>query len=688
MRLFFILFLLTVSPLIPLAASGSEELSHEDQLEFDRLMGVLDKHTDIATFTKMNADFIPGMVTVLQGRDLEARGKRNVMEALTLVPGLDISLTQSGTPSMTSRGIGSPYLPATSLIMLDGVSMNSTTFGAASITCGIPIEQVERIEVIRGPGTSVNGEFAYNSVVNIITRQEGNSIHASYGRFKTYSGGGLLSYTNPEEHIDFSVNMATTDTDGADHAYGPDNFGNYGHANEDRELDSIFGYFKYHNFSITSSYITGGEGEFFDPYPNHTDTITSTQNVTSIEAKQMIQPLNTVHMLFKLGWLYSEMDVDRTRIAPPGFTIALPPTYAPTIFDEGVSFGFYNEEEKIFAGVETTWKATPGNTVTLALNYNHTQLNDTYMRADVDTLTFQPIPWQKLTGDTNFMDEDATRNHISVALQDEYSLSQTITIMAGLRYDHYSDVEDDQVTPRISGVWQPTEHHIFKLQYAKAFRPPTFIELTGSANFLEGNPTINSETIDTYELGYIFRKNGTIAKVTLFYSDLEDLITAEMVGSTVSYTNNASATQTGFELELRHNILNNLEFDSNLSYAETNDDDTDEEVVNGRNWLVNLGLTYAPCDWSSINTQYRYVDQRYRSATDPRDDLQSYDVVDVTLSLFPTMVQGLTLRTGLKNVFDAQAYVASGLAPFYATDQAADFPVLDRFWWVQATYDF
>ena len=118
------------------------------------------------------------------------------------------------------------------------------------------------------------------------------------------------------------------------------------------------------------------------------------------------------------------------------------------------------------------------------------------------------------------------------------------------------------------------------------------------------------------------------------------------MGGIFQYTNNGSATQTGFELEYKQDILSTLEFSGNLSDARTHDNDTDEEVVNARNWLVNLGLTYSPFDWASINSQYRYVDERFRTDTDPRDDLQSYEVLDLTLSFFPQMIPGLTRRTG------------------------------------------
>lgn len=679
----FILLFLT-----PVFAAEPEELSPEDQQELDRLMGVLDKHTEIATFTKMNADYIPGMVTVLEGRDLEARGKRNVMEALTLVPGLDISLSQGGTPSMTSRGIGAPYLPATSLIMLDGVSMNSTSSGTASITFGIPIEQIERIEVIRGPGTSVNGEFAYNSVINIITRQDGNSIHGSYGRYRTYSGGGMATYDNPEDRIKLSVNMATSNTDGADHNYGPDNFGNSGKANEDREMDSLFAVFKYHDFSLTTSYIDAGQGSFFEPFPNKDDEITSTQAVLSIEAQQLIQPRSDLDILFKIGWQENESDIEEARVAPPGFILYWPDPLNPIPYSDGIQIGYYSKEEKILSGIESTWKVTPDNTLTLALNYNYTSLKETDTYGNFDPDTWQPSPWQKYDDANNFLDSDTTRNHFAAALQDQYHLTDTLSIMAGLRWDHYSDVEDDQITPRISGVWQPSEHHIFKLQYAKAFRPPTFMELTGNANFVQGNDQINSEIIDTFEVGYIFRTSSIIAKLTLFYSDLDDLISIQTTSAGLQYSNDAAATQTGFEIEYKQDILENLEFDGNISYAKTDDDDSHDEVANGRNWLINLGLTYSPCEWSSINTQYRFVDERYRSYTDPRDNLKGYDVIDVTLSFYPQMVPGLTIRTGLKNVFDDGAYVSSTETSLFFPKQGADYPVLDRFWWGQVTYDF
>lgn len=671
----------------PLFASEADPLSPEDQLELEQLMEVLDKHTEIATFTRMNADYIPGMVTVLDGRDVEAKGKHNVMEALTLVPGLDISLSRNGTPSMVSRGIGSPYLPATSLVMLDGVTMNCTTSGIASITFGIPIAQIDRIEVIRGPGTSVNGEFAYNSVINIITRKDTNTIHGSFGSFHTYDGGGIASFNDADRQMQFTLNMATSGTDGASHSYGPDNFGNFGKTNEKREMDSAFATFKYRNFSISGSYLDAGQGEFFQPFPNHEDTIISTQAVTSIEAQQRLHPSKDLNLLVKFGWQHNENDVGPDRLAPPGFTLVWPPF--PSInYPDGVLFGFYNEEEKIFSSLETTWRVTTNNTLTFAINYNYTHLKQTDTFGNFDPDTYQPTAWHKYPSDNNFMDGEATRKHYAFALQDEYHLTSTLSIMAGLRYDHYSDVKDDQFTPRISGIWQPYEHHIFKFQYARAFRPPTLTELTGNANFVLGSDKINSEIIDTFELGYIFRAETIIAKLSLFYSDLDELIRSEATSAGYVYSNNASASQTGFEIEYKQDLLNNLELNSNLSYARTKDRDTREEVPNGRNWLLNLGLTYSPLEQVSINTQYRYVSERFRAPSDTRKDLQSYDVVDATLSFFPAQIPGLTVRTGLKNIFDKGTYVSSKEGSFYTTSQGADYPVLDRFWWTKIAYDF
>lgn len=210
------------------------------------------------------------------------------------------------------------------------------------------------------------------------------------------------------------------------------------------------------------------------------------------------------------------------------------------------------------------------------------------------------------------------------------------------------------------------------------------MELYGSEKLLEGNPDIDPETIDTYEVGYIHRKELHTCKITFFYSRLHDLIVTEPNGTLARYTNSHGAKQLGFEVELEQDILTNLKFDGNLSYAHTRDIDSDTEVVGSIKWQANAALIYQPAPWTSVACQYRFVDERTRSVTDPRGDLDSYNKVDLTLSYFPSRLEGLTLRFGVQNIFNEEILNPSSSALSYPND----FETQDRYWWAQCSYEF
>ncbi len=103
-----------------LAAEASEEAELRD------LLTLLDRQTELATRTGLNADFIPAMATILSGDDLLLRGARTVWEALSLVPGISQGLEVTGERQVLSRGVGHGCASGNVKILLDGVSMNST----------------------------------------------------------------------------------------------------------------------------------------------------------------------------------------------------------------------------------------------------------------------------------------------------------------------------------------------------------------------------------------------------------------------------------------------------------------------------------------------------------------------------------------------------------------------------------
>jgi outer membrane receptor for Fe3+-dicitrate len=81
----------------------------EDRQELQELLAVLDEETAVATKTKMNNDYVPGMVTVLHGDQMEALGVLTVAEALAIVPGIQVARLSTGEPTVKVRGVAFPF---------------------------------------------------------------------------------------------------------------------------------------------------------------------------------------------------------------------------------------------------------------------------------------------------------------------------------------------------------------------------------------------------------------------------------------------------------------------------------------------------------------------------------------------------------------------------------------------------
>lgn len=205
-----LLGVLRLSLSLLVAAAGPAASQDSEESELRDLLGLLDRQTELATRTGMNADYIPGMATILSGDDLLARGVRTVWDALSLVPGISQGLEVTGERQVLSRGVGHGYASGNVKILVDGMSMNATLTATANPVLNLPIEQVERIEVIRGPGSSVHGEYAYAGAVNVVTRKSERRLHVQGGEGPDLGGGGVWHWADPGRALSASINLAAS----------------------------------------------------------------------------------------------------------------------------------------------------------------------------------------------------------------------------------------------------------------------------------------------------------------------------------------------------------------------------------------------------------------------------------------------------------------------------------------------
>ncbi|HET9483314.1 MAG TPA: Plug domain-containing protein, partial [Xanthomonadales bacterium] len=198
---------------VALALAAPAVAQDEDEAELEELLELMSEETEIATKTKQNADYVPGIVTVLDGDHLRLLGARTVWEAMPYIPGVQASLDPIGQPTVTVRGIPFPFNSGNIAILIDGVPIERESAGLNAAALYLPIEQVERIEFVRGPGSVVYGDFAFMGLLNVITEQDDSEVALYADNHDAY--GGNVRFAHAGDGWRFSVQAAPLSSDDA-----------------------------------------------------------------------------------------------------------------------------------------------------------------------------------------------------------------------------------------------------------------------------------------------------------------------------------------------------------------------------------------------------------------------------------------------------------------------------------------
>ncbi|MCW9015016.1 MAG: TonB-dependent receptor [Gammaproteobacteria bacterium] len=666
---YIIISLLSV-PLSIYAQDGTLDSSAVDETqELEQLLELLQEQTTLATKSRLNADYVPGMITVLQGHELSNKGIRTVWEALSLVPGVDLSIEETGRKQVVIRGIGRTYASGNSKILLNGTSMNTANQAHADPVMNIPVEQVERIEVIRGPGSAVHGEFALAGVINVITRTDENAVFVTAGENGLLGAGMMLTYNDKTTPFSMNLNLAGWETDGPDIIAGEDELyyesgvvnSTYSNApgptNEAAEDKTAILSMNYHKFSLTAQWLKDGYGDHFGRnqiLPPDEKRIVTSNEYRTLEARQLLTIDTNWSSEIYAGWQDKEQNKNDLFVGPSQFT-------SPAI--DGYVDVFYREQRSN-AGVDFKWTDNQMHQVLLGIEY-------------VDINVDHELNEYKESGvvlfDWYFVEPDKRRRIRSTTFQEEFRPNDEFTVTFGLRHDNYNDI-DSELSPRLASVWRIDQSNIFKAQYARAFRPPTFYEMAAAITEVEGS------TINTFELGYIYKNNDSEYGVTLFNSKIDQFI---VFVDQQGFRNTESANMLGIEFELTQQISKKLDIDANISYLDSEDNNTGQALAGSTDWIGNLGINYQPVSRTNLALQYHYTGESYREATDTRDRLDAYSTTDFTLSLTDFFGKNTGFRAGIKNLFDQDVKYPAPMLSY-----VDDHPRAGRQWWLQFEYGF
>jgi iron complex outermembrane receptor protein len=663
------------------------EYQEEDYFRTDRLLLTATKHL-------IEAKDAPAIASVVTGEEIRNAGAMNLLDVLQRLPGIGVTRNFYSVYEVEVRGLKSTRNNRVQLLM-DGHKLEYPTTGGASWAWdAVSMEQVKRIEVIRGPGSALYGANAFSGIVNVVSQKgddiDGTQVSAGGGSFELKRINVLHGREYGE--TDVLASLTYYDVESADLYVPMDAIGQSGYTDDWAESWDGSLRISWKDFTLSGKYLKRENG----PYIGVTNVLT---DESILETEQYYidliytRELNERWNISSRGY-YDYLDVTFNWKLFPDEFITLPRSVVPppplTIGDftfPGGVYGTPHFNDKTF-GVElgTDYQIANNNKLTLGLFYEKLDHGDVTHYANFDPNTGINLgSYQDITSWANWSQE-MTREIIAAYIQDEWQPSETVGVTFGVRYDDYSDV-GDSTNPRLGIVWNFHQKADVKLLYGTAFRVPTLDELYSINNPAAiGNPNLIPEEMETIEAGLAYRPiDGMNMNVNAFYNQVSDIIRLVPLASTPGaneFQNTGDATIYGLEFDLRYYWQRENEAYFNYTWQHPEDDETGEEIPDVPSSRWNLGLTMRFWEHLKGNANILYVGERPRALGDPRPDLDSYTKVDLNLIL-DNLYKTLKFRGSVYNLFDEDiSYPATPGTLYY------DYPAPGRTIFLEVRYTF
>ena len=563
-----------------------------------------------ATRTAKSLRDVAASVQVIDVSEMDMANAITVDELFKTVVGVD--LQGSGEPGsgikLSLRGLTTGYQSKRVLVLMDGRRMNDAFQGNAEFAV-LPIDAIDRIEVLRGPGSALYGSSAMGGVINIITRRGADDpltrLKTAFGpdntqHYRVLHGWrtGALDYMIAGSHI--STDGYVNNSDGTDRDWEAQNLdANLGIAlNDESELRIFLG---------------GHEGKGTD---ENSDREVS-KDYQALAYKVGGSEEGQAQLLLRA---YRNGQRDEYDWKYPGVGIY----EAETLGGEAQQSFWLAERHRLTVGADARGDAVEGDDV----------------QQDIDENT----------------------SVYAVYVQDEYFLGDTVQITAGIRSDHDSDF-GDELSPRIGLLVQPNPAAELFVSLNQAHRAPSlsdrYVRTEYNGFLFVGNPDLQPETLTAYEIGGRGRINDTLqAELALFYNDMDDSFDFMLTTNRVFENRNVTRSETyGVEAGLRCRLAAGLSSFANYSFTDGQYKEFGQDPRVEGNQLaylaehkVNFGLEYA-AKQHSHTLRCRYAASRYGDAENSEENkMDAYLVADWRSRVRVTDAVDLTLN--VDNIFD------------------------------------
>lgn len=651
-----------------------------------------DKSTiSIATGSKQSINRAPSVSTVITAEDIKAMGATDLDQVLESVPGLHVSKNNVAmNPIYSFRGIATKYNPQV-LMLVNGIPITNAFWGDRSqIWGGLPLENISRIEVIRGPGSALYGADASSGVINVITKTsddfKGMESGVRTGSFNSRDAwiqyGGKLGALHSASYLragktDGPRGAIQQDSQSAfDSIYGTHASLSPGRWNTEQKAIDARTDLAYEAWRLRAAYqkrdvAVGMLAGSLDPNGiGHSSRIYLD---ASYEQANWMQnwDLSAVAGFFDI----KEHGNPYYMLYPAGaFNNAFP---------NGMIGNPGHYERQTHAGISAIYTGLEQHRIRIGTGYRLVDLYKVIEDKNFDA-AFSPLPSVvDATGNPALIYMMPHKRHLSyVFVQDEWSFAKDWMLTAGVRRDQYSDF-GDTTNPRVALVWDADYNLVVKLMHGTAFRAPSFSEQYSINNpVVIGSPNIKPETIATNELAFSWQPATTLqTNLNFFHYDMRDIILAN--AATATYQNKGDQTGRGMELELTLDATSNLRLTGSFSLQRSRDEATGQDAG-----IAPHRRLFGRADWRfaslwQFGTTINHVADRMREPGDARARIPDYTTVDLILQR-EKIAQNWEVRAAVRNLFNRNAWDPT----FLSVGMNSDLPLPGRSFYIQVQFNF
>ncbi len=569
----------------------------------------------------------PASVTIVSAEDIDRYGYRTLDDVLTTLKGFYRSYDRNYAYA-GARGFSRPTdYNDRLLLLLNGHVMNDNFFGSASIGTDFPLafETIDRIEIVRGPGSALYGTGAMFAVINIITKSGrhigGLNAAVEWGTDRRIKGT-ILAGDQWENGLEAVLSATWTDVKGRNLYYGEFNSPqtNYGVA---RDVDwdkhySIFGDVRLSGFALTGFYglrnkgiPTSSFGTLFNDARSHT---IDGNGFAELKYEQEIGPDKEI--MLKLSYFKYHYSGEYP--------------YAVDSFDE-------TNAEVAEGDLQFRWDLIPNERMIVGAEFKH-NTTASYRYWDANTIYF---------------DSDYPYDILSFYLQNEYQVFENLLVTFGLRHDR-NTISGSSLSPRGAIVYNPFKTSTLKLLFGEAFRAPNLYEshYSDPVSGFKSNPNLRPEKGRTLEIAWEQRIGSqSLGSISLYRYSMDDLIDTwlDPTDSLSQFKNISQVTSYGGELNFETRLQSGVTGYANYTYQVADDIQTQHRLSNSPEHLLHIGFGCNIYRFFEVGIEIQYESGRrtvYGTMTDP------FLLANTNLTAHQ-FLENLTGSLSIRNIFNS-----------------------------------